>query len=311
MYDITKLHSVINHLQSISSYYKDQGNELIMFCSYCDDATRPKANHGHLYISKSSPVYYCFRCSSSGNLIRLLIDTGFEDQDILKYLGQFIKYKSVKDYYKTQKTTTKLKQIQEDIIKRNIDFEINYKDKFEMYNAYLHNRFGNIDFSQFLISPTFFYGKLSCMFTNTIGEDVALRLIEPYKDYRYHLNPDTSTKYYFQKRDFENISNVVMGEGPFDIINLFLYSLEFRNSYYVALNGKKYSSMIETLILEEFLIGDIQFDLIFDSDVSNYRTYIYRARMLAKQYNQNVNIRGWRPLIGKDSGDYPALVEVQ
>ena len=69
--------------------------------------------------------------------------------------------------------------------------------------------------------------------------------------------------------------------------------------------------MIESLILEEFLIGDIQFDLIFDSDVLNYKTYLYRARMLAKQYNQNVNIRGWRPLIGKDSGDYPALAEVQ
>ena len=224
MYDITKLHSVINHLQSTSSYYKDQGNELIIFCAYCDDATRPKANHGHLYISKAAPVFHCFRCSSSGNLIRLLIDTGFDDQDVLKYLSQFIKYKSVKDYYKTKKSITKLKQVQEDIIKRNFDFEINHRDKFEMYKAYLHGRFGNIDFSQFLISPTFFYGKLSCMFTNIDNEDVALRLIEPYKDFRYHLNPETSTKYYFQKRDFENISRVALAEGPFDIINLYLYS---------------------------------------------------------------------------------------
>jgi len=311
MYEITKISPIISHLKNISNYYKEQGGEIVIFCNYCDDSTRQKANHGHLYISKSHPVFHCFRCSSSGNLIRLLIDTGFTDEEILTHLAQFIKYKTTKDYYKTKRKVTKFKQIQEDIIKRNLDFEMKYRDKFEIYKNYLCSRIGNVDFSQLLISPSFYNNKLSCMFTNSIGEDIVLRLIEPYKDYRYHLNQDTSGKYYFQEQDFENITNIILAEGPFDIINLYLYNSIFKNSYFIALNGKKYSSAIETLILEEFLIGDIQFNFIFDNDVTNYKTYLYRAKTIAKYYNQNIIIKGWKPVVGNDTGDYPAVIEIQ
>lgn len=311
MFDITKIGPIINHLKNISSYYKDPTKEIIIFCPYCDDATRSKATHGHLYISKTHPVFNCFRCSSSGTLIRLLVDTGFDDEEILKFLAQFVKYKSIKDYYYTvKKKTPKLKIIQDEIIQRNINFETKYPDKFKMYEQYLYSRLGNVDYNRFLISPTFFNNKLSCMFTNSNDEDVALRLIEPYKDYRYHLNEGTSEKYYFQERNFENITRITLGEGPFDVLNLYLYSLEFKDAYHIALNGKKYSSMIESLILGDFLIGDIIIDMVFDTDVLNYKTYLFRARILAKQYNQNVVIKGWAPAVGKDTGDYPALIEV-
>jgi hypothetical protein len=310
MYEITKIQPIINHLKNISSYYKESGKEIIIFCSYCDDSTRPKANHGHLYISKEYPVWNCFRCSSSGNLIRLLIDTGFEDEDILKYLGSLIKYKTVKDYYKTKTKITKLKQIQDHITNRNLEFEKNQKEKYAIFKEYLYTRLGIADFNPFLISPTYFYNKLSCNFTNSIGENVALRLIEPYKDYRYHLFEETSGKYYFQEQNFENYSRVVLAEGPFDILNLYLYNDVFRNCFFISLNGKKYNSAIENLILEDFLIGDLEINMIFDNDVKNYNTYIYRARLLAKQYNTNVIIRGWKALIGKDTGDYPATIEL-
>ena len=310
MFDITKLPPIINHLKTISAYYKEQGGEIIMFCQYCDDATRQKANHGHLYVSKTAPVFNCFRCSSSGNLIRLLIDTGFSDDEILNYLAQFIKYKTVKDYYKTKKKITKLKQIQDDITRKNLEFERTYPDKFEIYRSYLFSRLGLVDFSQFLISPSFFNNKLSCTFTNSDNEDVALRLIEPYKDYRYHLNQDTSTKYYFQEKNFEKYSRIVLAEGPFDILNLHLYNDKFKNSYYIALNGKKYSGAMESLIMEEFLVGEVQFDLVFDNDVSNYKTYLYRAKLLAKQYNPNIQIKGWKAIIGKDTGDFPVVTEL-
>lgn len=310
MFDITKIGPIIQHLKSISNYYKEINNEIIMFCQYCDDATRTKADHGHLYISKTAPVFNCFRCSSSGNLIRLLIDTGFVDEDIIKYLSSFIKYKTTKDYYRSKKKPTKLKQIQDGIIKRNLDFEIQFKDKFELYKNYLYSRIGDVDYGNLLISPTYFAGKLSCMFTNSDNENVALRLIEPYKDFRYHLNQETSGKYYFQEKNFENIKTVVLTEGPFDMLNLYLYTSEFKNSYYIALNGKKFTSAIETLILEDFLIGNLEINMIFDDDVQNYKTYLFRARLLAKQYNQNVIIKGWKPLTGKDTGDFPAITEL-
>jgi len=56
MFDITKIPAIINHLKSISKYYKESSKEIIIFCTYCDDSTRHKADHGHLYISKTQPV---------------------------------------------------------------------------------------------------------------------------------------------------------------------------------------------------------------------------------------------------------------
>ncbi|HQF36537.1 MAG TPA: hypothetical protein PLL26_02745 [Candidatus Dojkabacteria bacterium] len=310
MYDMTKIQPIINHLKSISSYYKESNNEVIIFCSYCDDSTRQKADHGHLYISKTAPVFNCFRCSNSGNLIRLLIDTGFDDEDVLKYLGTFIKYKTVKDYYGIKKKVTKLRQIKDHIINLNINFEQKQPEKYKLYKNYLIQRLGLVEFSNFLISPTFFNNKLSCLFTNSIGEDVVLRLIESYKDYRYHLNEQTSGKYYFQEKNFEKYSQIVLAEGPFDIINLYLYNNLFKNCFFISLNGKKYNSVIENLILEDFLIGDLEIDLVFDNDVNNYKTYLYRAKLLTKHYNQNIIIKGFKPLVGKDVGDYPAVQEI-
>lgn len=310
MFDILKIHPIINHLKSISNYYKESGKEIITYCSYCDDATRIKADHGHLYISKDAPVFHCFRCSSSGNLIRLLVDTGFQNDEILNYLAQFIKYKTTKDYYKTKKKTTRLKQIKETIINKNILFEVNHKEKFKIYQNYLFSRLGQIDYSQFLISPSFYNGKVSCTFTNSENEDIVLRLIESDEKFRYHLNPNTSGKYYFQEKNFEKCQRVVMAEGPFDILNLYLYNSEFKNCYFISLNGKKYTSAVEALILEDFLIGDLEIDFVFDADVSNYKTYLYRARLLAKQYNQNVIIKGYKPIAGKDTGDYPSVLEI-
>ncbi len=310
MFDITKITPLIDHLKKLSHYYKESGKELILFCPYCDDATRAKADHGHLYISKTAPVFNCFRCSSSGNLMRLLIDTGFEDDEILKFISQFIKYRTIKDYYKTKRKVTKLDQLQTMSINMNLNFEKQYPDKYNQYKNYLQSRLGNVDFSNFLISPTMFNNKLSCLFTNSDGENVVLRLIEPYGDFRYHLNQDTSTRYYFQEKNIEKHHRIVLAEGPFDILNLYLYNSDFKDSYFIALNGKKYTSTVESIILEDYLIGDLQLDFIFDNDVDNYRTYLYRARLLAKHYNQNIIIKGYKPLTGKDTGDFPVVTEI-
>jgi hypothetical protein len=310
MFDVTKIQPIVSHLKNISSYYKESSKEVIIFCPYCDDATRPKADHGHLYISKSAPIFNCFRCTSSGNLIRLLIDIGFEDQEILTYLSQFIKYKVTKDYYKNKRKITKLKQIQESIILKNLEFETQFPEKFDIYQKYIFNRLGLVDFSNFLISPTFYNNKVSCRFTNSDNEDVVLRLIEPYKDFRYHLNQDTSGAYYFQEKNFEKYSKIVLTEGPFDMLNLYLYNASFKNCFFISLNGKKYISTIENLILGDLLIGNYEINMIFDNDVKNTNTYLYRARILSKQYNQNIIIHGYKPLIGKDTGDYPVVSEL-
>ena len=50
MFDITKIHPIINHLKAISNYYKETNNEIITFCNYCDDSTRHKADHLQYFI---------------------------------------------------------------------------------------------------------------------------------------------------------------------------------------------------------------------------------------------------------------------
>jgi len=73
---------------------------------------------------------------------------------------------------------------------------------------------------------------------------------------------------------------------------------------------QKYSSALEWLILEYFLIDHLEVNFVFDNDVTKYRTYLFRAKALAKNYNENVIIRGWKPIIGKDTGDFPGIVEL-
>jgi len=70
----------------------------------------------------------------------------------------------------------------------NFEFEQKNKSKFAIYIDYLKSRLGNVNFDEFLLSPVEFYGKLSCLFTNSDNEDVVLRLIEPYNDIRYHYS---------------------------------------------------------------------------------------------------------------------------
>ena len=108
MFDIKQFPEIISHLQFYSSVFTDKGNELIVFCPYCDDATR-KVNptHGHCYIANNMPVFHCFRCGASGSLVRLLIFTGFENTDIIEYLSKISNYKGIKStYVKTRQYIT-------------------------------------------------------------------------------------------------------------------------------------------------------------------------------------------------------------
>ena len=86
--DLRNLPEVINFLKNSAAVFQDSGNEYVTHCPYCDDALRPNArSHGHLYISKTSPVFHCFRCETSGHLGTLLRDLGFTDNSVLNELG--------------------------------------------------------------------------------------------------------------------------------------------------------------------------------------------------------------------------------
>lgn len=311
MFDLIRIGPVIDHLKSISQFYQDSGNEVIIHCPFCDDSTRTNANrHGHCYLSKSHPVFHCFRCSSSGTLLRLLIETDFKDDEILRFLSQSLSYKFTKDYYQLKKKDIKLNFVYSEIVKQNLSFYQDNKDKFEVYKSYLKNRLGDIDFTKFLISPGFFHNKLCCNFNNSNQELIVQRLIDDDNKYRYHLNKQSSGLYFFQEKDFEKFNRIVFAEGPFDIIPLYLYNIEFKDCFFIDLNGKKYISALEKLILEDLLIGNYQINFIFDTDVFDYKKYLYRAEKLIQTYNNNIEIKGYKALIKKDTGDFPVVSKV-
>ena len=93
MFNIDKFHSIIHHLQSISlNMFKSVKQHYMMFCPFCDDANRKAGHisHGHCYISKEYPVFYCQRCSTGGSILKLLLFTDFNDEETINLLKQFI-----------------------------------------------------------------------------------------------------------------------------------------------------------------------------------------------------------------------------
>lgn len=315
-FDLTKINPILDYLKKISpNMYRVKGQEIIIHCPYCDDAYRPNAHkHGHLYISTNYPVFNCFRCETSGTLIKLLVDNGFDDQEILTDLSKYIKYKFIRDYSLTRslKTTSNLLEIKRRIIKKHIDFKNEYKQiYYSKFKEYIKERVGEINILDFLIIPDIIYNRLCCGFINSNNEYIYCRFINDNK-YKHMLNKKSSGLYYFQDVCFENRNEIVLTEGTFDIINTAIYCSEFNfdKTFYMSVSGKKYTAAIENLLFNYLMIGEYRINLIFDQDVYNYKSFLYKAKRICNTYNNNIEIRGWKPLSGKDVGEFPVIVEV-
>lgn len=316
MYDLKKITPVIRHLQKISpNMYRDMGGEIMVHCYSCDDASRKNAsNHGHLYLATNFPVFNCFRCGTSGTIIRLLIETGFNDEEVIKYISSFIRYNFIKNY--SRKVSTNLANIDliyEENIHRIIKFKKENKDQFDIFKKYIQQRLGNVDYGPFLIYPTYVndgnINQVSCGFNNVDNEFITARVINKSK-IRYK-NSDQNSLYYFQPKNFEKFNRITIGEGPFDIISLYLYSNTFKDCLFISISGKKYISALEFLITRFMLIGTYEINLIFDTEFKFKEQTIIRCKFLSDKYNENIIIRGFAPLESfEDTGDFPQVMEI-
>lgn len=293
----------------------------MMFCPFCDDANRKAGyiSHGHCYVSKDYPVFYCQRCSTGGSILKLLLFTDFNDEETINLLKQYINTNVVKDFYNFKKNKSKkdldFRSCQEFIKKSYYEFENKYKDHYNYYKWYLNNRLGLIDYYYFLMYPNFIdINKtyfLSIGFFNRDGEVSTNRIltdnnkINRYKSNRY---------YYFQEKKFNNkYTNIVLTEGVFDCIKIALYNIDFNlnDTFYYSINGKNYLNILEELILEYLLLGDYCINLIFDNDVKNIERYIFKCQKLVELYNNNIIINGWKPISSfEDAGEFPVLIKV-
>jgi hypothetical protein len=317
-FNLLKIQPVIDHLHQISpKMFKRLSNEIQIHCPFCDDALRSKAsNHGHCYLSINSPIFNCFRCTASGTLITLLLQTNFNDLETISYIGQFIKINFTKDYYKfkSHKDLPAINIIKKKIFETNLSFKKYNKDQFNIYNNYLKQRIGDVDYLDFLIIPGIYQNFIISKFFNYIGENILLRYVNnPNK--RYINNNNTSGLYYFQNLDLNNkYNNVTICEGPFDIINLYLYNNIFKDNLFIALRGKNYINLIEKLLLEYMLLDSYTINIIFDNDyLKSSKRVLKSIKTLINIYNDKIQLNGFKPLLTNvsDVAEFPAVERIE
>jgi hypothetical protein len=305
MFNILSYNGIVNHLNRISpNMFKQTSGEIVIHCPYCGDADRSNAgSHGHLYLAKDSPVFHCFRCDESGTLVRLLSETGFTDAETLSHLKRTTKFYYSKDYYDIDNNKkTKIKDFKLKYNQRIIEFEKTKPQDYQFFSNYIHSRIGRVEFSDFLLYPNEHWKKPICEFYNLDGECSVKRYTTG--DLRYF---EKKSIYYFQ--NFDNAKKIVLAEGPFDIINLYLYNNKFKDCHFISINGKSYTSVLEKLIQSTLLLGEYEIHLVYDTDNPRYKQSTYGCKALAKIYNKNISIRSWLPCLSKDTGDIPFVEE--
>ena len=303
--------SIVNFLKNSATVFQDNGNEYITHCPYCDDALRPNArSHGHLYISKTSPVFHCFRCETSGHLGTLLRDLGFTDEDALKELGMS-KFLNTHEFsaIKKKKDVT----AEEFISNRNHRFDIGDQANYIKFRKYIFKRLGNYcDFNKYLITPEIINRQLCASFYNRDGNFVTARILEPTNNYRYIRNKGASELYYFQDLDFDQYKNIVITEGVFDCIKLYRFSDHFpkNETFYVAILGKNYPRTVNWLLTTQIPIGEYNINLVFDNDNRLYKKTMSICRKIIGRINKKVVINGYKPVLLNDAGEYPFLEKI-
>ena len=304
MYNLLENQRLLDYVKNIISpnMFDDTTSkgEIIIFCPFCGDEFRKQnPDHGHCYLSINNPVFYCFRCDTKGTILKLLQSFDCKDDEILSYVKQYVKHNFIKNYV-SRKFIKRYDNIIEHVRHENLNFD---KTKYIEFKNYLKKRIGEIDFLKFLISPTIISNDIGCKFYNYDGTLSTVRLINN-KKYNNHKND-----YYFKSIYDYNIKHVVITEGPFDAIGLYLYSSEFPKdkTLYYSICGKNYESKIESLLINRFIIGTYTFNIIFDNDNKNILKTKRIITNLISKSTDTIECRFYKPTYGNDTGECQEL----
>jgi hypothetical protein len=295
-YNLDQFSEIVYHLKNISTIYKDQNDWVQIFCQYCNDSTRSvNPNHGHMYVAKEFPFCLCFRCDTHISLIKLLVDTGFTNESIIRKLKA---YKNNYTYYNYDENKfSKNNKLQFSNIYNS--FKKDHPEAFEFFSNYINCRIMNVNPIKFGIYPSINqHNQLLCNFVNYDNNLVTSRVLSN-SNVRY-LNSKNKDYYYFQ--DIDNIdeySSVVVCEGVFDCINLYKYS-HFKNSFFIAINGRFYQRSVEDIIKRFLLINKIHFNIIFDIDISDKLKIKKKILKNVNEINPKITFSFYQPIYTKD-----------
>jgi hypothetical protein len=312
MFNFEQFPQIVNHLKSISSrYHKHTSGWIEIFCPWCNDAIR-KSNpsHGHLYISPTAPFVNCFRCETKANLSKLLLDTGFQDFEILSYLKQTsnITYQTSKKLIKNNSYLI----VKNEIIKQYEFFENNYPVQYNQFKEYIYYRCLDINPIDFFLAPTLINNLVAVQILNSDGVVTNTRLVTPFKSKRY-IKPPTPSLYYFQNIDnIIDYTDIIFTEGAFDLINTFSFNNTFdKHSFHIAINDSNYKSAL-TLIINNFLtIGKYNINIIFDNGLQHMFDRIKRLKFTVNELNPQITLNYFLPTIGKDVSEVMLIKKIE
>ena len=307
---------------------KENASEYQVFCPFCDDAYRkPNPRHGHLYISKEKPVFFCHRCNAKGHIIKLLEYLEFPAIDKIKKLYSF---NGLTSKYSNNKRALKFNDFRDKEQQLIIDIEKLKSFSFDINNSivlnYIKRRTGvnNIQLLQLLnIIPI----------SNKINKQPAILFLSnhiynskhiiPYQIRLIHqkkyikLVKNTNHKY-FHLIDPAIIHNnnkagnrllrteqIILSEGIFDTVNIYLHIYKITDDIkklFITITGAYYQTMIIKLI--EYFPLLKQIDIYLDADI-NVNRLIKMIKYSIKYNNirNNITINFYKNLFAKDFGD--------
>ena len=301
MFNIEQYPSILFHFKKLSRIFKKNNSGWYeMFCPYCDDATRKaNPNHGHFNLASDYPFAHCFRCGHRSSLVKVLIDTGFNDVAIIQEISKHgnIIYSSNKKI-----SLVKENQVQLKLINNCNSFMKDHVQDFITWKTYIDTRCGDIDPIEYGLTPNYISNKLVVQIFNNSGKIVTNRFIHE-NDKRYFIPPEKPLYYFQDILSIVDYKNIIFCEGAFDLINLHRYSTMFDNAFYIAIGGSNYKQAICSILSNFLLIGNYCINVIFDKNVNNkiqLMNYITNSAIIL---NPSLEFNFYEPMLYKDVSD--------
>ncbi len=311
MFDLNTFPPIIHHLRSISTIYKPTsgGKWIQLYCPYCNDSNRKlNPDHGHLYICTTFPYFTCFRCNKSGGLLYLLQNTGFNDNNILKYLKSLHTSNIYYNNYKQLKLSNN-NIYYDELIKIHMDFKKLDLKKYNIFSKYIYNRCLNIDPIDFFIYPIIINGEVCCQFKNSNFDICTTRYLNKFNKQRY-ININKNYYYFQDIKLIINYNSIVISEGAFDLINLYNYFKQFKNSFFIAAGGAALHKLFNILLSQFLLIGKYTINIVLDNNYDFTNSIINGCKYYA-QINPNIILQFWKPAMSKDVSDIMLLNQIE